>query len=148
MFETITSGLSGWRRSKTGRSPSPQQIHQKKFCMWNTPTEHLLNVDRWPQTSKNASHSPQNEVGQKIKIKKKRQRIWWGGCNPGVAVVREEKSPHTLRNALTKQGRGELIRGEASHSLLRGEHSNKCLEGKTERIYHRDHVSQHFPAKN
>ena len=84
----------------------------------------------------------------KDKDKKKRQRIWEEDLQPGVGVVKEEKSLHTLRNALTKQGRGELIRGEASHSLLRGKHSNKCLEDKTERIYHRDHVSQHFPAKN
>ena len=34
-------------------------------------TEHLLNADRRPQTSKKTSQSLQNEEGQKIMIKKK-----------------------------------------------------------------------------
>ena len=44
-----TGGASRWWKSKTWRSPSSQQIHQKSIYMWNncyrTPTE------RWPQTS-------------------------------------------------------------------------------------------------
>ena len=95
MFETITSGLSGWRKSKTGRSPSPLQIYQKKFCMWNTPTEHLLNVGRWPQTSKKVSHSPQNEVGQKIKIKKRDKEFERRICILGWELWRR-KSLRTL----------------------------------------------------
>ena len=42
-------GASGWRKSKTWRSPSSPQIHQKCIYMWNnsyrTPTE------RWQKTS-------------------------------------------------------------------------------------------------
>ena len=34
------------------------------------PTEHILNTGRGLQTSKKASQFPQNEVGQKIKIKR------------------------------------------------------------------------------
>ena len=45
----LVVGPSRWRRSKTWRSPSSPQIHQKYIFMWNnsyrTPTEH------WPKTS-------------------------------------------------------------------------------------------------
>ena len=120
MFETITSGLSGWRKSKTGRSPSPLQIYQKKFCMWNTPTEHLLNVGRWPQTSKKVSHSPQNEVGQKIKIKKETKNLrggsasWGGSCEGGKVSVHSQKCPHQAGT------RGAHQRGSFSQSPQRG----------------------------
>ena len=45
----IGGGASSWQKSKTQRSPSSPQIHQKYICMWNnsyrTPTE------RWQKTS-------------------------------------------------------------------------------------------------
>ena len=146
MFETITSGLSGWWRSKTGRSPSSPQIYQKTFCMWNTPTEPRLNVGRWPQTSKKASHSPQNEVGQKIKIKRETKNLrgvsapWGGSCEGGKVSAHSQKCPH-------QAGMRGARQREASHSLFRGEHSNKCLEGKTERIYHRDRCQSVLPSQ-
>ena len=120
MFETITSGLSGWWRSKTGRSPSSPQIYQKTFCMWNTPTEPLLNVGRWPQTSKKASHSPQNEVGKKIKIKRETKNLRggsapWGGSHEGGKVsAHSQKCPHQAGT------RGAHQRGSFSQSLQRG----------------------------
>ncbi|XP_032466755.1 serine/threonine-protein kinase DCLK1 isoform X5 [Phocoena sinus] len=48
-YKSTSGGPSRWRRSKTRRSPSPRQVHQKYICMWNnsyrTPTE------RWQKTS-------------------------------------------------------------------------------------------------
>ena len=42
---------SRWWRSKTWRSPSTPQIHQTTSTCGTTPTEHLLNAGRRPQTS-------------------------------------------------------------------------------------------------
>lgn len=57
-----------------GRSPSTPQTYNKNLSACRiTPTEHLLNDGRGPQTSKKSSQS-QNEVGQKIKIEKKKKR--------------------------------------------------------------------------
>ena len=58
------------------------------------PTEYLLNIGRRPQTSKKASQSTQNEVGQKIKIKKN-YRFQDGDLHPRKGVMKEEKFPHT-----------------------------------------------------
>ena len=49
MLKSLEDQPSRWQRSKTRRSPSSPQIHQKYIYMWNnsykTPTE------RWQKTS-------------------------------------------------------------------------------------------------
>ena len=42
-------GPSRWQRSKTWRSPSSPQIHQKYIYMWNN--SHRTPTERWPKTS-------------------------------------------------------------------------------------------------
>ena len=71
-----------WQRNKVGRLPSSPQICKKKSSACGTTSiEHLQNDGRRPQTSKNASQSPENKVGEKIKIKK-RNRILEQGHMP------------------------------------------------------------------
>ena len=60
---------SRWRKSKTWRSPSSPQIHQKYIYMWKNSAEHLLNVGRRPQTSQKTRNYPHTWVGQKKKEK-------------------------------------------------------------------------------
>ena len=62
-------GASRWQKSKTQRSPSSPQIHQKYIYRWNnsyrTPTE------RWQKTSHlpKGKKFPRTWVGQKKKLK-------------------------------------------------------------------------------
>ena len=87
---------SRWWKSKTWRSPSSPQIHQKYIYMWNTPTEHLLNASRRPQTSQKARNSPRTWVGLKKKGKTETKEygrdlhLWEG-------AVKEEKFPKTRK---------------------------------------------------
>ena len=148
MFETITSGLSGWGRNKTGRSPSSPQIHQKNFCMWNTPIEHLLNVGRRPQTSRKARRSPQNEVGQKIKIKKETKNLKgesapWGGSRGGGKV-----SAHFQKCLHQAETRGARQRGSFSQVSSEGNTATSAWKTKQREFTTEITVSQHFPAKN
>ena len=59
---------SRWQKSKTWRSPSSPQIHQKYIYMWNN-SYRTLNAGRRPQTSQKARNSPRTWVGQKEKEK-------------------------------------------------------------------------------
>ena len=52
------------------RSPSPHRYIKNTPTRGTTPTEHLLNAGRRPQTSKKARKSPRNWVGQKKTEKK------------------------------------------------------------------------------
>ena len=82
-----------------GRSLPPYKFIKNPSACGTTPTEHLLN-GRWPQTSTKASQYPQNEVGQRIKIKRETKDIKMVTCTSG----RESwwrKSFHTLGNPLT-----------------------------------------------
>ena len=45
-----------------------------------TPTEHLLNAGRRPQTSQKARNTPRTWVGQKKKEKKQRQKVETGSA--------------------------------------------------------------------
>ena len=85
---TLLGGTSRWWRSKTWRSPSSPQIHQKYIYLWNssyrTPTE----CCRRPQTSQKARKSPCTWEGQK---KKGVQRAKW----------RDSRTEDRCRPALT-----------------------------------------------
>ena len=56
IIKKSTGGASRWQKSKTWRSPSSQQIHQKYFYMWNnsyrTPTERWQKTSNLPQGKK------------------------------------------------------------------------------------------------
>ena len=55
---------------------------QHSSAYGTTLTEHLK-ASRWPQISKKANKSPQNEVGQKIKTKRETKGFWDGDLYPG-----------------------------------------------------------------
>lgn len=65
-----------------GRSLSPYKFIKNPYACGTTPTEHLLN-GRGPQTSTKASQYPQNEVGQRIKIKRETKDIRMVTCTSG-----------------------------------------------------------------
>ena len=47
--KTLVAGASRWRKSKTWRSPSSPQIHQKYIYMWNN--SYRTHTERWQKTS-------------------------------------------------------------------------------------------------
>ena len=103
-----------------GRSPSAPQTYNKNLSACRTTTEHLLNDGRGPQTSKKSSQSHQNEVGQKIKIKKKKkkgQQISGRRPEPSEGG-REAGKVSTYLETCSQMGSGEL-------GNLRGEHSDR-----------------------
>ena len=55
------------QKNKTWSSPSSQRYYKITSTCGITPTEHLLNAGRRPQTSKKARILPHNWVGQKKK---------------------------------------------------------------------------------
>ena len=81
-----------------------------------TPTEQILNAGGGPQMSGKANQSPRNEIGQKIKTKKGRHRIWgWGSV-----LWRESwrRSFHTIGTPLTSRVSAKLRK-------LRGKHNRE-----------------------
>ena len=71
---------SRWQRSKTWRHLSPHKYVKNTSTYGKTPTEHLLNAGRRPETSQKARKSPRTGVGQK---KKQRQKNRDGTCTSG-----------------------------------------------------------------
>lgn len=72
---------------KTGRLPSPPQTNQKFICVWNN--SYRIHSGCWQKTlgiSKKASQSPQNETGQKIRIKKETKDFRTRTCAIGEGV--------------------------------------------------------------
>ena len=63
--------------------------------MWSNFTEHLLNAGGWPQISRKANQSLWNEVGQKIKMKRK-TKDFGTETHPGEGAVKE-KFPHNRK---------------------------------------------------
>ena len=61
-------------RSRTGRTLSPPQIHQRTFKRRVNSTKQLLNAGRGHQAPRKATHCLQKEVGKNIKDKKKKKR--------------------------------------------------------------------------
>ena len=59
--------------------PPHKYIRNTSTC-GTTPTEHLLNAGRRPQTSQKARHSPRTWVGQKKKEKNREKRIGTGSA--------------------------------------------------------------------
>ena len=75
--------------------PPHKYIKNTSTC-GTTPTEHLLNAGRRPQTSQKARNSPYTWVGQKKKRKNRDKRIRMG-LHLGEGTVKEEKFPHTRK---------------------------------------------------
>ena len=117
----MARGLSRWQRSKMGRSPSSPQIHQKYIGMWNnsyqTPSEHW---QKTPDFQKGKPQSSQNEIGQKIRIKKETKGFQTGICVPGKESGEGEKaSAHLEIPSLVGTGRVSETLGGTQQQVLR-----------------------------
>ena len=93
-YKENQEGASRWWRSKTWRSPSSPQIHQKYIYMWNssyrTPTEHWQKTSDLPKGKK-----PPTYLGRaKEKRKKQRQRIGTGPAPVGGSCEGGKVSTH------------------------------------------------------
>ena len=82
-YKKLTERPSRWRRSKTWRSPSSPQIHQKYIYMRNnscrTPTEHWQKTSNFPKGKK----LPTYLARAKEKRKKRSQKNRDGTCTSG-----------------------------------------------------------------
>ena len=87
---------SRWQRSKTWRSPSPSQIHQKYIYVWNnsyrTPTECWKKTSHFPK----GKELPMYLGRTKEKRKNRDKRIGMGPALLGGSCE-EEKLPHTRK---------------------------------------------------
>ena len=110
--------------------PPHKYIRNTSTC-GTTPTEHLLNASRRPQTSQMARNTPRTWGGQKKKGKTDK-RIGTGLAPLGGSCERGKVSTHKEAPSLaeTGDGGGKL----RSHG---GECSNRGAEGKVERYPHR-----------
>ena len=95
----MQEGPSRWQRSKTWRSPSSQQIHQKYIYMWNnsyrTPTECWQKTSDFPKGKK----LPMYLDRAKEKRKNRGKRIGTGPAPLGGSC--EGGSFHTLGSPFT-----------------------------------------------
>ena len=139
----MEGGPSRWRRSKTWRSISSPQIHQRYIYKWNnsyrTPTEHWQKTSDFPKGEK----IPMYLGRAKRKKKKQKQKNRDGTCTSGRELWRR-KSFHSLESPFTG-GDGGWGRGKLwSHG---GDRNNRGAEDKAERFLHRGSVptSTHQP---
>ena len=81
-YEKKGRGPSRWQRSKTCRSPSSPQIHQKYNHMWNnsyrTPTERWQKTSDFPKGKKLPKYLYMGRA--KLKKEKQRQKNTDGTC--------------------------------------------------------------------
>ena len=137
-------GASRWWRSKTWRSPSSPQIHQKYIYMWTnsyrTPTERWQKNSDLPKGKKLPTH-----LGRKEKRKKQRQKTRDGTCTSGRELW-GRKGFHTLGRRFAGGDCGWQRWKLRSHG---GECSNRDAEGKAERFPHGGSVpnSTHQPER-
>ena len=135
-------GPSRWQRSKTWRSPSSPQIHQKYIYMWNnsyrTPTECWQKTSDFPKGKKIPTYLSR----AKEKRKNRDKRIGMGPAPLGGSWEGGKVSSHQETRQRLGWRRGKL----QSHG---GECSNKGAEGKAERFLHRGSVmtSTHQPER-
>ena len=108
---------SRWQRSKTWRSPSFPQIHQKYIYMWNnscrTPTECWQKTSDLPKGKK--LHTYLGRAKEKRKGRDK--RIGMGNLHQWEGAVKEEKFPHTRKPC--HWWRRQVVWGEASEPWRR-----------------------------
>ena len=68
-LQKVPGGPSRWTGVRHGDHLPPNKYIKSTFTCGTTPTEHLLNAGRRPQTSQKARNSPRTCVGQKKKEK-------------------------------------------------------------------------------
>ena len=107
-----------WRRSKTWRSPSSPQIHQKYIYMWNnsyrTLTEHWQKLSDFPKGKKLSTY-----LGRaKEKRKNRDKRIGMGPEPLGESCEGGKVSTHYEAPSLMERGGG---RGDASEPRRRAQ---------------------------
>ena len=93
---------------RCGDHLSPHKYIRNTSTCGKTPTKHLLNTDRRPQTSQKARNSPPTRVGQKKKTDKrigKGPAPLGGRCEGGKVSTHQE----TLSLAETGSGGGEAL---------------------------------------
>ena len=133
---------SRWWRSKTWRSPSSPQIHQKYIYMWNnsyrTPPECWQKTSDFPKGKK----LPAYRGRAKEKRKNRDKRI---GMRPalGEGAVKKEKFPHT-RKPLHWQRQG--VGGREALEPQRRAQQQGCRGQSGENPAQRISVDQHSPA--
>ena len=110
--------------------PSPHKYIRNMSTCRTTPTEHLLNTGRRPQTSQKARNSPHTCVGQK---KKQRQKNRDRTCTSGRDLWRR-KSFHTLGSPFIDGNEGK-----AGGSFIATEEST---ETRVQRAKWRDSCTQ------
>ena len=136
--------LQDGRRVRCGDHLAPHKYIRNTSTCGTTPTEHLLNAGRRPQTSPNARNYPRIWVGQKKKEKTRDKRIGMGPAPLGGSCE-GEKFPHTR-----KPLRGRRLRVAEGGSFRATEESAATgAEGKAERFPHRGAVltSTHQPER-
>ena len=141
----IWEDLQDGRGVRRGDQCLPHKYNKNTSTCGTTPTEHLLNTGRRPQTSQKTGNSPHTWVGPKKKRKKQRQKNKDGTCTSGREPWRR-KSFHTLGSPFTGGDRGWAGGKLQTH---RGEQSNMGAEGKVERFLHRGLVliTNHQPER-
>ena len=81
---------------RRGNHLPPYKYIKNTSTCGTTPTEHLLNAGRRPQTSQKARNSPRTWVGQKKKEKTETKEQGWN-LHLWEGAVKEEKFPHTRK---------------------------------------------------
>ena len=88
--------LQDARRVRRGDHLPPHKYNRNTSTCGTTPTEHLLNAGRRPQTSQKARNSPRTWVGQKEKEKTETKEYRWD-LPLWEGAVKEEKFPNTRK---------------------------------------------------
>ena len=139
---SLTGGPSRWQRSKTWRSPSASQIHQKYIYMWNnyyrTPTERWQNPSDFPKGKKLPTY-----LSRAKEKRKNRDKRIGTGLHLREGAVKEEKFPHT-RKPLHWQRR-RVGGGEASEPQRRTQQQG-CRGQSGEIPAQRISANQHSPT--
>ena len=144
-FKKIQRGdLQEGRGVGCGDHLPPHKYIKNTSTCGTTPTEHLLNAGRRPQTSQKARNSPHTWVGQKKKEKTETKEEGWD-LPLWEGAVKEENFPHT-RKPLHWRRQGVVGGKLQSHA---GERSNRGAEAKAERFPHGGLVpaSTHQPER-
>ena len=136
---------SRWRKSKTWRSPSSPQIHQKYIYTWNcsykTPTERWQKTSDFPKGKKLPMYLGRAKERKK---KKQRQKNRDRTCTSGRELWRR-KGFHTLGRPFAGRDCG-WQRGESSEPWRRA-HPQGCGGQSGEIPAQRLGAEQHSPAR-
>ena len=90
-------GLQEGGRLRRGDHVPPHKYIRNTSTCGTTPTEHLLNTVRRPQTSQKARNSPGTWVEQKKK-EKTETKEWGWDLHQWEGAVKEERFPHTRKS--------------------------------------------------